>query len=172
MEMAMASDEYLKKPYGRVVIPDDDGSFRAEIVEFPGCIAVGDTAAEALANLESVAISWLEASIERGQRIPEPIESVGFSGKFMLRLPKSLHKKTAHAAARDGVSLNAFISNCVAEAVGERSRPAATFQLQRTITNMFFMPTTEFYSQRVQIGTPTNETMTFQFGNRTELEHA
>ena len=32
--------EYLKAPYGRVVVPESDGTFRAEITEFPGCSRV------------------------------------------------------------------------------------------------------------------------------------
>ena len=109
---------YLKRPYGRVVVPESDGTFRAEIIEFPGCIAVGDTAGEALANLERVADSWLQATIAKGLRVPEPIESIEYSGKLVLRLPKTLHK---NAAARDGVSLNQFIVSCIAEQVGTRS---------------------------------------------------
>lgn len=110
--------EYLAKPYGRNVVPEPDGTFRAEIIEFPGCIAAGDTAAEALARLEDVATSWLEAVLEKKQRIPEPIESAAFSGKLVLRMAKSLHKQAAYAAARDGISLNYFIANCVAQRVG------------------------------------------------------
>jgi predicted RNase H-like HicB family nuclease len=72
-EMTMTPAEYLKMPYGRVVVPDTDGTFRAEISEFPGCLATGETAAEALANLEDVASSWLEATLARKQRVPEPI---------------------------------------------------------------------------------------------------
>jgi predicted RNase H-like HicB family nuclease len=114
----MGPAEYLNRPYGRVVIPESDGTFRAEIIEFPGCIAVGDTAAEALANLEGVAESWLEATLAKGQRISEPMENGGFSGKLVLRLPKTLHKKAAYMAARDGVSLNLFIISSVAQQVG------------------------------------------------------
>jgi predicted RNase H-like HicB family nuclease len=69
----MNPTEILRRPYGRIVVPDSDGTYRAEIVEFPGCIATGDTATEALANLEDTAWDWLEAVIERGQRIPEPV---------------------------------------------------------------------------------------------------
>jgi predicted RNase H-like HicB family nuclease len=121
--------EYLREPYGRVVVPESDGTFRAEIIEFPGCIAVGDTAAEALSNLEDVASSWLEATIAKGQNVPEPIENVGFSGKLVVRLPKSLHKKAAHMAAREGVSLNQFIVSSVAEQVGAKSSSAGVRQL-------------------------------------------
>jgi predicted RNase H-like HicB family nuclease len=118
----MGPTEYLRRPYGRVVVPEMDGTFHAEIVEFPGCIATGDTAAEALANLESVAESWLEATIAKGLHVPEPIENAGYSGKLVVRLAKTLHKKAAHAASRDGVSLNQFIVTCLAEAVGEKTR--------------------------------------------------
>ena len=66
--------EILKRPYARVVIPELDGTFRAEVVEFPGCIASGDTASEALECLEEIAASWLEATLAKDQSVPEPIE--------------------------------------------------------------------------------------------------
>jgi antitoxin HicB len=119
----MEPAELLKKPYARLVLPDTDGTFTAEIVEFPGCISVGDTAVEALANLEKVAVDWIAATVEQGQDIPEPMESSGYSGKLVLRMQKSLHKKATLFAEREGVSLNTFIVTCLAEAVGERARP-------------------------------------------------
>jgi antitoxin HicB len=86
-KMAKPAD-YLKLPYGRVVVPEEDGTFRAEIVEFPGCMATADSALEALGNLEEVAESWLQSMIDRGQSIPEPMDASGFSGK----LDVSVHK--------------------------------------------------------------------------------
>ncbi len=120
----MEPSEYLKRPYGRFVVPETDGSFRAEIIEFPGCIATGDSGAEAYANLEEVAASWIEATLARNLRVPDPVESGRFSGKLMVRLPKTLHKKAAHIAALDGVSLNQFIVGSIAEQVGAQARPA------------------------------------------------
>src|SRR5579859_1482230 len=64
--------DILKMPYSRVVVPDESGTFTAEIFEFPGCIAVGATAAEALANLEEVTSDWVSTALEQGQDIPEP----------------------------------------------------------------------------------------------------
>src|SRR5258708_5019153 len=110
--------ELLKKPYGRLVIPEDDGSFRAEMLEFPGCIAAGDTAPKALSSLEKVAESWIESALANGQSIPQPMDNVDFSGRFVLRLPKSLHQRAAYAAERDGVSLNQFITTAVSIQVG------------------------------------------------------
>jgi predicted RNase H-like HicB family nuclease len=115
--MATAA-EYLKKPYGRLLVPEEEGGYRAEIIEFPGCFAEGDTAAEAAANLEDAAQSWLESTIARGQTVPEPMDELDYSGKLVVRLPKSLHKRAAYAANREGVSLNQFIVSSIAEQIG------------------------------------------------------
>jgi predicted HicB family RNase H-like nuclease len=130
----MDAAEYMKKPYARLVIPESDGSFRAEILEFPGCIAIGDTAAEALASLDGVAVGWVEAALEQCQKIPEPMENTGFSGKLVVRLSRSLHRKAAQIADREGVSLNHFIVNCIAENVGQHSTHS---QMQRLQENTF-----------------------------------
>jgi predicted RNase H-like HicB family nuclease len=113
-----AAAEYLKKPYGRLLVPEEDGTYRAEIMEFPGCIAVGDTAAEAVENLENAAIVWVEATIERGRSVPEPMEELDYSGKLVVRLPRSLHKRAAYMANREGISLNQFMVSSIAEQVG------------------------------------------------------
>lgn len=123
----MAVTEILKQPYARMVTPDEDGSYFAEIVEFPGCFATGATAVEALENLEGVAVDWVNATIAQGQNVPEPMEAMDYSGKLVLRMPKGLHKRAALWADREGVSLNQFIVSCVAEHVGSLARPAMTY---------------------------------------------
>jgi len=151
----MSPAEYLKMPYGRVVVPESDGTFRGEIIEFPGCIAVGDTAPEALAKLEEVAESWLEATLARGQHVPEPIENQRFSGKLVVRLPKSLHKKATHAAAREGVSLNQFIANSVAEQVGACSSRPQFWQTSGSYVRSYFELGSFVFTglQQIRIGT-------------------
>jgi antitoxin HicB len=116
------ADRYLRQPYARMILPESDGSFRGEIMEFPGCIATGDTAPETLTTLEEVARSWLVSALERGQNIPVPIDNNNdFSGRLVIRIPKSLHKKATFIAEREGVSLNHFITTSLSESVGERS---------------------------------------------------
>jgi predicted RNase H-like HicB family nuclease/drug/metabolite transporter superfamily protein YnfA len=112
-------ENYLKKPYSRILIPDDEsGTFTAEVLEFPGCIAQGDTAQEAYERLEEAIKAWIEAALELGQEIPPPSLAHGYGGKVALRLPKSLHRHAAMAAERDGTSLNQFIVTAIAEKVG------------------------------------------------------
>jgi predicted RNase H-like HicB family nuclease len=111
-------EEYLKEPYSRILVPAEEGGFSAEMLEFPGCIAEGETAEEALQNLEAAARSWIEAALEQDQEIPLPASSQGFSGKLALRLPRGLHRQAVRMAARDGVSLNQYLLTAVAARVG------------------------------------------------------
>ena len=50
----------------------DDDSFVVEIPELPGCMADGQTYAEAVANAEIVINEWIEAARELGRPVPEP----------------------------------------------------------------------------------------------------
>jgi predicted RNase H-like HicB family nuclease len=121
--------QYLKKPYSRVLIPDEEsGTYTAVILEFPGCIAQGDTPQEAYGHLEDAAKDWIEAALDLKQEIPAPLQSLSFGGKVLLRLPKSLHRQLALIAEREGVSLNQFIVSALAEKVG-------AFSLYDKLTN-------------------------------------
>lgn len=112
-------DKYLQQPYGRVLIPDEEThTFTARIVEFPGCVAQGDSPAEAYEHLEEAARNWLEATLEIGQKVPPPLSVQSHSGRIALRLPKVLHRQSAQLAEADGTSLNQFIVSALAEKVG------------------------------------------------------
>mgnify|MGYP001380155099 CR=1 FL=1 len=54
--------------------------------------------------------SWISARLEEGLPIPEPNENdSGYSGRIALRTPKSLHRRLAQSAQREGVSLNQYL---------------------------------------------------------------
>lgn len=116
--MTKSIEDYLKKPYARILIPDETGGYSAEILEFPGCFAEGETADEAMQALERAADSWIQAALDQGQAIPQPSISHGYSGRIALRLPKSLHRKVAQCAERDATSINQFILSAIATKVG------------------------------------------------------
>src|SRR5688572_25907214 len=50
----------------------EDQLFIAEVPELPGCIAHGDSRAEALGNAEDAIDLWMEVAKRRGRPIPEP----------------------------------------------------------------------------------------------------
>lgn len=75
----MTPEHYLTLDYARIFIPDD-GGYTAEILEFTGCIAAGNTLQEAWDNLERTALSWLAACLAHGHAIPEPSTYQGRHG--------------------------------------------------------------------------------------------
>jgi antitoxin HicB len=108
----------LAKPYARVITPDAAGGYSAQVLEFPGCFSDGDTPEEAYENLQEAAENWIESAAEQGMAIPEPFAAQGYSGTVSLRLPKSVHKRAAEYAHKDGVSLNQFLVSAIAARVG------------------------------------------------------
>jgi predicted RNase H-like HicB family nuclease len=112
------AQDYLSQPYARILTPNGAGGYTAEILEFPGCVTEGGTPDEAMRNLEEAAVSWIEGTLAQGNEIPEPMENIGYSGKFPLRLPRSLHREAARMAALDNVSVNTFIVTAIAARVG------------------------------------------------------
>ena len=135
--MTKKAATFNSEPYSRILIPNPDGTYSAEILEFPGCFAVGKTADETLRNLEMAAESWMEAAKEAGQTIPEPAVNAGYSGHIALRLPRSLHRQAARMADRDGTSLNQFLVTAVSARIGAEdffSHLAERFEQRITVT--------------------------------------
>ena len=102
-------DEYMSLPYRLEIVPDlEEGGFVARYPELPGCITVGETMEETAANALDAKRVWLEAAIEDGVPISEPVAENTYSGQFKLRLPKSLHKQLAENAREEGISMNQY----------------------------------------------------------------
>jgi len=117
--MQSESGDPLSGPYARVVIPDPaSGTFIARIAEFPGCIAEGASVEEAYRNLEEAARDWIQASHKAGKDVPEPMERQTFSGRVLVRMPASLHRRAIDAAEREKTSLNQLIVSAVSERIG------------------------------------------------------
>ncbi|MBF0508442.1 MAG: type II toxin-antitoxin system HicB family antitoxin [Deltaproteobacteria bacterium] len=116
--MKKKPEDYLKEPYSRALLPEEDGRFSAELLEFPGCFAQGENPTEAFNNLEKAAKSWIQASLDQGLEIPPPALNQNYSGKIALRIPRSLHKRAAQMAECDGTSLNQFLITAIATRIG------------------------------------------------------
>jgi predicted HicB family RNase H-like nuclease len=107
----MNVQEYMKLPYNYIIKPvqDESGSyFHASVAELDGCQSTGETFQEAYSGLIEAMEGWLETKLETGLTVPVPQDSDKFSGRFVVRLPKSLHARLAGEAAKEGVSLNQY----------------------------------------------------------------
>lgn len=114
-------EEYLVLPYTVEVHKDDsDGeiAYIARVVELPGCLTQADTIEELEEMVQDAMRAWIESASEDDAPVPEPRQAEEYSGKFVVRVPRSLHRQLASAAERDGVSLNAYVSTTLARAVG------------------------------------------------------
>lgn len=102
-------DDYMLLPYKIEIIPDiDEGGFVASFPELPGCISIGETIEDALANAMDAKKEWLAASIESNNAIPLPDSLDNYSGQFKLRIPKSLHKSLSEHSKQEGISMNQY----------------------------------------------------------------
>lgn len=109
---------YLELPYRILLYPAEEGGFAIEMPELPGCISQGRTLEEAYEMIRDAQKCWLEVALERGIEIPEPAIREEYSGKFNIRMPKSLHRTLAEKAKDEKVSLNQYINYQLAKGVG------------------------------------------------------
>jgi antitoxin HicB len=92
----------------------DGGGWLASVPALPGCMGDGETPEEALADAEAAIAEWTAAAKALGRDVPGPQAL----GQWRQRVPRSLHEKLKIIAAREGVSLNAYVANVLAENVG------------------------------------------------------
>jgi antitoxin HicB len=118
MNMEKTVEHYLELPYTIELQHDPDEGWFARVKELRGCMSQGDTKAEALEMIEDALRAWLEVALETGLSIPEPGSEDAYSGKFVVRVPRSLHRRLVEAASQEGVSLNQYINVVLARATG------------------------------------------------------
>lgn len=101
---------YMNLPYNVIIRKDPYGGYFAKVEELEGCMTQGETYEETFKNIREAMELWLEDALEDGAKIPEPdIDGEEYSGKFVVRLPKTLHRKLARNAHKENVSLNQYV---------------------------------------------------------------
>jgi predicted RNase H-like HicB family nuclease len=94
---------------------EEESYWVAEIPDLPGCVSDGESPDEAVESLGEAKRLWIEARLENGHHIPEPTDTRGYSGRLLLRMPKSLHRKLAAQSRREGTSLNMYVVSLLSE---------------------------------------------------------
>ncbi len=108
----MTVKEYMKLPYNFIIqkVNDESGEYYyARVMELDGCQSDGETFDEAYQNILDAMEGYIETKLENGFDVPLPNSVDRYSGKFVVRVPKSLHRSLAAAAEREGVSLNQYV---------------------------------------------------------------
>ena len=65
--------------YTLVVTRDPEGTYSAQVIEFPGCFSGGASAAEAASSIEEAMALWIESELEQGRPIPPPTGAEGLA---------------------------------------------------------------------------------------------
>ncbi len=94
---------------------DDDGDYLAHFAELPTISAFGSSPAKALKEL---AVAWKatkETYIDQDKEVPVAPSTKSYSGQFNVRVDKRIHKLLVMEAERNGLSLNALVSQKLAK---------------------------------------------------------
>jgi predicted HicB family RNase H-like nuclease len=87
---------------------DEDQVFIGRCPEIMGGGVHGHDEAKVYAELCQAVEEMIEVIHADGQELPEPLSAKKFSGKFVLRMEPTLHRRLAAKALAAGESLNTF----------------------------------------------------------------
>jgi antitoxin HicB len=104
----------------RPLSEEDGGGYLISFTDFSECISDGETVAEAIENGMDALQETIAALESLGMPVPEPGSGGTFSGKFIQRVPKSMHARLVMRAKHEGVSMNALVTSILAEGLGKR----------------------------------------------------
>ena len=122
---------YPFEAYAHIIEPlsaEEGGGFLITFPDLPGCMSDGETEAEAIANGRDAFLCWVSAVADMDKTVPLPTfrtavtAPVELSGKFVQRVPKSIHAQLAARARQEGVSLNSLVLTFIAEGLGRQDR--------------------------------------------------
>lgn len=121
----------------RLLSEEEGGGYLITFPDLPGCMADGDSMEEAIKNGRDAFIGWVSVQAEMGREIPKPLwrpeddDVSKVSGRFVQRIPRSLHVKLVARAKREGVSLNSLVLAFIAEGIGRREQSGSEVPSRR-----------------------------------------
>jgi antitoxin HicB len=108
----------------RPLAADEGGGYLISFPDFADCVSDGATIEEAIANGRLALKETIAALREAGHPVPAATGGKAASGKFVARVPKSVHAKLASRAKAEGVSLNTLVVSLLSEGLGKKSAHA------------------------------------------------
>lgn len=100
-----------------VYFSEEDNFFVAEVPELPGCASHGKTYESAIKHAQGAIETWIEGAKESGYKIPEPISTKKYSGKFVARVGAKIHRELSLKAEARGKSLNGIVKEILETAI-------------------------------------------------------
>jgi predicted HicB family RNase H-like nuclease len=104
----------------RIELDQEAGVFHGEVLGIVDVVTFhGKSAEEVIQAFKDSVDDYLAFCEERGEQPDKP-----YSGKFVLRMEPTLHRQASVAAEEAGVSLNAWVCQCVEECLDRPHRKA------------------------------------------------
>jgi predicted RNase H-like HicB family nuclease len=100
---------FLEQRYPYLVTPDPDGGFLLAFPDLPRCMTQVSDERDIPRAADEIRSLWLESAYANDVDIPLPRTEETYSGKFVVRVPRSLHQRLAESAEQDGISLNQYV---------------------------------------------------------------
>lgn len=104
----------------RPLAAEDGGGFLISFPDFTECISDGETPEEAIRNGWDALAETIAALEDMHLPVPKPGSGGSHSGRFVQRVPKSMHSQLASRARQEGVSINMLVTAMLAEGLGRR----------------------------------------------------
>lgn len=104
----------------RPLSEEDGGGFLISFTDFSECISDGETIEEAIENGMDALQETIAALESLNMPVPEPGSGGSYSGKFIQRVPRSIHARLVVRAKQEGVSMNSLVTSILAESLGRR----------------------------------------------------
>ncbi len=108
----------------RPLAPEEGGGYLITFPDFADCVSDGETVEEAIANGRQALKETISALRLAGHAIPVASAAITASGKFVARVPKTVHAKLSSRARAEGVSLNTLVVSLLSEGLGKKSAHA------------------------------------------------
>lgn len=108
----------------RPLSAEEGGGFLISYPDFSDCISDGASIEEAIVNGRDALKSTIAALKAKELPVPAPNGGSVASGKFVARVPKTVHAQLATRAKAEGVSLNSLVLTFIAEGLGRRQSHA------------------------------------------------
>ena len=98
---------------------EEGGGFLISYPDFSDCISDGETVEDALTKGRDALKSTIAALNAKELPVPLPNGGGVASGKFVARVPKTVHARLTSRAKAEGISLNALVLSFIAEGLGQ-----------------------------------------------------
>ena len=95
----------------RVTWSEEDNEYVGLCAEFPSVSWLAETQEQALSGVRAVVAEVVQDMKSTGEKVPSPLATRHYSGKFTVRVPPDVHRKLQIQAAEAKVSVNRLVSS-------------------------------------------------------------